>query len=241
MPPAQRSRPGRRLLIGALSLALAAACGPRVAPVPLEGDDGLSAPPPLASAPAAAPPATATLTEEDLPEIAAPDPTTTAPADPAADPAAGPAPAPGELAVAAPSPLASIGPGTPANVAAATRLADAARAQLAAGDEATALEQLERAIAIDPNNAYAYFFLAELHFHTHSYDQAVAFADRAAALGAATSPEWTSRAWCLQGNAFEAAGRFADARQAYLRAVRVAPNNLAALVGLTRIGGGTTP
>jgi len=96
-------------------------------------------------------------------------------------------------------------------------------------------------LAVDPNNAFAYFFLAQLHLHTHSYDQAIAFADRAAGLSANTSPEWTSRAWALQGNAYEAAGRFADARQAYLRAVRASPNNLAAAVGLARTGGGTTP
>ena len=196
----------------------------------------------------APPPEADSLSEEDLPEVAAnPAAATPTAAAPSPSNASAPPPTPtgdtgaNQINPSTPSPLDSIHPGTPPNVAAATRLADAARTRLAAGDDAAALEQLERAIAIDPNNAYAYFFLAQLHLHTHSYGQAIAFADRAASLSAGTSPEWSSRAWALQGNAYEAAGRFADARQAYLRAVHAAPNNLAALAGLARTGGGGTP
>lgn len=156
-------------------------------------------------------------------------------AAPAQSPTAG---APGS---ALPSPLDTIQPSTPPNVAAATRLADAARVRLAAGDDAGALERLERAIAIDPNNAYAYYYLAQLHLRTRSYDQAIAFSERAAALSAGASPEWSSRAWVLQGAAYEAAGRFADARQAYLRAARAMPGNPAAVAGLARTGGSATP
>ncbi len=136
----------------------------------------------------------------------------------------------------APSPVDTIRATTPPNVAAATRLADAGRTRLAAGDDAGALEQLERAIATDPNNGYAYFFLAELHLGHRSYDQAIAFAERAASLHAAAAPQWAARAYALQGAAFEAAGRFADARGAYARAVRLAPDNRTAQVGLARLG-----
>ncbi|HMA47483.1 MAG TPA: tetratricopeptide repeat protein [Frankiaceae bacterium] len=225
-----------------------AACGPRIAPLPLDSDPDPVPPRPVMAH--AAPPPTPdadSLSEEDLPEVAATPATTTPTATAPTSDAGTPPPTPtgetgaNQISPATPSPLDTIHPGTPPNVAAATRLADAARIRLAAGDDAAALEQLERAIAIDPNNAYAYFFLAQLHLHTHSYDQAIAFADRAASLSAGTSPEWTSRAWALQGNAYEAAGRFADARQAYLRAVHAAPNNLAALAGLARTGGGSTP
>jgi hypothetical protein len=241
MPGAQRPPSSRRHVLSGLALVLGlGACGPRVAPVPLDGDLDPPAPPPPAVTAAEDAPAGGTLTEEALPEIAAPGPDAAPEPAAAAPPGGSPAPG-GELAPATPSPLASIGPGAAPNVAAATRLADAARERLAIGDDAAALEQLERAIAVDPNNAYAYFFLAQLHFRTRNYDQAIAFADRAATLSAGASPEWTSRAWCLQGNAFEAAGRFADARQAYLRAVRAAPNNIAAAVGLARIGGGSLP
>jgi len=135
----------------------------------------------------------------------------------------------------------TIDANTAPNVAAATRLADAGRARMAAGDYGAALEQLERAIAIDPDNPYAYYYLAELHFVHHTYDQAIAFADRAATLSDVRAPQWASRAYTLQGNAFEAAGRFADAREAYTRAIQAAPNNLAAQVGLGRVGATTAP
>jgi hypothetical protein len=192
------------------------------------------------------------LHEEELPEIdpnAPPaDPvvsgsTTTAnsasPSHPAASatPAAVPMPSTG-FALEPPSPLNTITAATPPNAAAATRLADAARLKLSAGDDGAALEQLERAIAIDSGNGYAYFFLAELHLRHRTYDQAIAFAERSAELNAA-QPQWASRAYTLQGNAFEAAGRFSDARQAYTRAVRIAPNNLAAASGLARTGAPT--
>jgi hypothetical protein len=189
------------------------------------------------------------LHEETLPEIDPNPPpvdpvvsgtTTTAnpapPGHPAGlvTPATVPMPSNG-FALEAPSPLNTITAATPPNVAAATRLADAARLKLSAGDDGAALEQLERAIAIDSGNGYAYFFLAELHLRHRTYDQAIAFAERSAELNAA-QPQWASRACTLQGNAFEAAGRFSDARQAYTRAVRLAPNNLAAASGLARSG-----
>jgi tetratricopeptide (TPR) repeat protein len=169
-----------------------------------------------------------TLSEEDLPAAveATPVQGQGAPANPT-----------GGLAVEAPSVLGTITARTAPNVAAATRLADGGRARMAAGDGGGALEALERAIAVDPANPYAYYFLAELHFRHRTYDQAIAFADRAATLSEAGTPEWSSRAYTLQGNAFEAAGRFADARGAYGRALAAAPSNLAAQVGLARVGG----
>jgi tetratricopeptide (TPR) repeat protein len=147
----------------------------------------------------------------------------------------------GALSVEPPPLLETINTNTAPNVAAATRLVDASRAQMAGGDYGAALEQLERAIVIDPNNPYAYYYLAELHLMHHTYDQAIAFADRAASLSEARAPAWASRAYTLQGNAFEAAGRFADARSAYTRAIQAAPNNLAAQVGLARVGAPAAP
>jgi len=142
----------------------------------------------------------------------------------------------GALPVEPPTLEHTITASTAPNEAAATRLVAAGRERMAAGDNGAALEQLERAIAIDPANLYAYYYLAELHFTHHTYDQAIEFADRAASLSAGRAPDWASRAYTLQGNAFEAAGRFADARRAYTRAIEAAPGNLAAQVGLARVG-----
>lgn len=147
----------------------------------------------------------------------------------------------GALSVAPPALADTIGASTAPNVAAATRLVDAGRTRMAAGDYGAALEQLERAIAVDPGNPYAYYYLAELHLLHHTYDQAIAFADRAASLSETRAPDWASRAYTLQGNAFEAAGRFADARGAYTRAIQAAPGNLAAQVGLARVGNPPAP
>ncbi len=141
----------------------------------------------------------------------------------------------------APSPLASITAATPPNVAAGTHLADQGRAQYAAGDYDTALEQLERAIAVDPTNPYAYYYLAQIHFARHNYDQAAAFADRAAVLSAKADRSWLSRCYELQGRVFETVGRFPDARRAYTRAVEAHAGNAAAQSGLQRLGGGAPP
>jgi len=240
----------RRRALTFLLCAVAAGCQPARLPVPLDdAPPSASAHPDAAVAlalphpapaedlapPAEAPPAAAsTISEETLPEIdalpPAPPDLANAPLPAAAAPGAAAAP----LALEAPSPLGSINASTPPNVAAATRLADAARSKLTAGDDAAALEQLERAIAIDSSNPYAYFFLATLHLRHRTYDQASAFAERAASLSQPGAPEWASRAFALQGNAYESAGRFSDARQAYSRALQTAPNNLSAAAGLAR-------
>ena len=133
--------------------------------------------------------------------------------------------------------LAMIQPTTAPNVAAATRRVQAARAELHAGRTDAAVENLEQAIAIDPNNAYAYYFLAEIHFTGGSYDQAVVFADKAALLSARLEPSWASRSYCLQGRIFEASGRFADARASYAQAIEADEENRTAWEGLVRLGG----
>jgi tetratricopeptide (TPR) repeat protein len=213
----------------------AAACAPERASLPLD------APAEPVAAPVAAPTNPApqvveeqtsiTFEEEALPDENA-APTVSAPSDAGTG---------GGLSVEPPPLLGTIDDSTAPNVAAATRLVEAGRTRMAAGDTGAALEQFERAIVIDPSNPYAYYYLAELHLMNRTYDQAIAFADRAASLSETRAPEWASRAFTLQGNAFEAAGRFADARNAYTRAVQAAPGNLAAQVGLARVGGPPAP
>jgi len=139
------------------------------------------------------------------------------------------------LPPAAPSPLATIDAATPPQVAAATRLANEGRTLLSTGDDDDALEVLERAISVDPSNAYAYYFLAELHFRNKSYEQAIAFSDRAALLSTRLSGTWLTRSYSLQGRALEAAGRMADARSAYRRALLADRRNQTARTGLDRV------
>ncbi len=131
--------------------------------------------------------------------------------------------------------LTHLGPTTPPNVAAALRLIEDGRQQMNQGRYDRALDRFERALAIDPSNAYGYYFLAQLHFSTKKYDQAVAFASRAVVLSARTDRVLLGRSYGLEGAAYEAVGRYPDARKAYEKAVEADPNNLAARVGMGRL------
>jgi Flp pilus assembly protein TadD len=131
-----------------------------------------------------------------------------------------------------------IGRGTPPNVAAALRLTEDGRQQMQQGAYDAALDRFERAVAIDPTNAYGYYFLARVHFLKKKYDQAIAFAGRAASLSGHTDRVFLGRIRSLQGVVFEEVGRYPDARKAYQQAVEADPNNLAAQVGLTRLSSG---
>ena len=133
-----------------------------------------------------------------------------------------------------------IRPTTPPHVAAATRMVEDARNDLHEGRTDAAVEKLERAIGIDPNNPYAYYYLAETHFSRGAYDQAVNFADKAALLSARIDSNWLSRSYCLQGRIFEISGRFMDARAAYEKALAANEENPRALAGLARLGGTAT-
>lgn len=161
----------------------------------------------------------------------------------------GPTPAPSAAVPATPaeegsaasedeSLLAKIGPKTAPNVAAAFRLIDDGRQKMNQHSYDNALDRLERAVAIDPTNPYGYYYLAQVHYQRKHYDQAIAFANRAAGLSARADRVFVGRIYALQGAVFEEVGRYPDARKAYEKAVRSDPNNLAARVGVARLGTG---
>ena len=131
-----------------------------------------------------------------------------------------------------------ISAGTAPNVAAALRLIEDGRQQIREGAYDAALDRLERAVAIDPTSAYGYYFLAQVHFLKKNYDQAVAFATRAASLGRRADPAFQGRIYNLQGAVFEQVGRYPDARKAYGKALGADPQNVAARGALARLGGG---
>jgi tetratricopeptide (TPR) repeat protein len=131
--------------------------------------------------------------------------------------------------------LIHIGSGTPPNVAAALRLIEDGRQQMGRKAYERALDRFERAVAIDPTNAYGYYFLAQAHYLKTNYDQAIAFAGRAAVLSGRADQVWLGRIYSLQGAVFEDAGRYPDARKAYQSAIQADPNNLAARVGVARL------
>lgn len=131
-----------------------------------------------------------------------------------------------------------ISANTAPNVAAALRLIEDGRRQMREGAYDAALDRLERAVAIDPTSAYGYYFLAQVHFLKKNYDQAVAFASRAASLGRRADPAFRGRIYNLQGAVFEQVGRYPDARRAYQQALMADPQNVPARVALARLGGG---
>ncbi len=136
-----------------------------------------------------------------------------------------------------PSLVSRINSSTPPNVAAALRLIEEGRALLAEQAYDGALDRFERAVTIDPSNAYGYFFLAKLHYDKHDYDQVIAFADKAIVLSTRGDAGLAARAYSLQGAVYEEVGRYADARAAYRKALSADAQNLAAQVGITRLGG----
>jgi len=131
--------------------------------------------------------------------------------------------------------LSRIGPQTPPNVTAALRLVDDGRQEMDQKHYDQALDRFERAVAIDPGSAYGYYYLAQLHFTMKKYDQAIAFASRAIALGARSDHALLARAYSLQGTVYEQVGRYSDARAAYQHAVEADPNNLSARAGAARL------
>ena len=137
-----------------------------------------------------------------------------------------------------PSLITLITPATAPNVAAALRSVEEGRALFAQHAYDQALDRFERAVAIDPTNAYGYYFLARLHLEKRSYDQAIAFAEKAAVLGARDDKPFSAQAYVLQGTVFEQVGRFPDARTAYRRALAADPSNTLAQAGMARVGGG---
>jgi hypothetical protein len=213
-------------------------------------------PPPRPRAPSAAqlratptstwprPPARTTVALEEKAIGEAPDLTLPPTPAPATEAVATTFPTPtatAEVEATAPEPeslLKVIGPGTPPNVAAALRLTEDGRQQMQQGAYDAALDRFERAVAIDPTNAYGYYFLALVHLLKKDYDQTIAFASRAASLSAHTDRVYLGRIRSLEGAAFEEVGRYPDARKAYQQAVEADPNNLAAQVGLTRLTSG---
>lgn len=235
-------------LLGALlaALAFSAACTSYGKPPLVRQDVGLAQPPPTANVGTlSAVIDVAPLEETDLPPDTTPTLPAVTPSESVAPPEADtPTPTPSPVPTSTPTfeptadpepLLTKISPQTPPNTVAALRLVEEGRLQMKAGRYDLALERFERAVAIDSTCGYAYYFLADLHRRTESYDQAIGFTGRAIALTASGDPVWLARAYCLQAAIFEQVGRFADARRSYEKALKADPNNHSAAAGVARL------
>jgi hypothetical protein len=211
--------------LGAIAVALISGCASASRPAPRPA----SAPPPRPAAPAEARPAPARrVGEQDLAARERPEGAAPAPSDGVETT--------GEAPPDQPTLLASIGPSTPPERAASIRLTDAGRKLLEAGDTRAALDRIESAVKLDPSNPYAYYWLAQVHAGNGRPDQALMYADKAIVLFGSGNRQAQGDAYALRGRVFEQVGRFPDAREAYRRALAAQPNNVAARVGLARLG-----
>lgn len=130
--------------------------------------------------------------------------------------------------------LALIAPDTPPQRAASLRLAEEGRVLLQAGQFAKGLSRLEKAIALDSRNRYAYYFLADAHYHLAHYQQSLNFLEIVEPL-MSDEPLWLARVYVLQGENYRALGFFERADKKYIGALALDPSNRIALDGLTRL------
>jgi hypothetical protein len=127
---------------------------------------------------------------------------------------------------------------TPAR-AASLRLTEQARIELQNNQPDDALRTLARAVSIDPDNPFEYYFLGRAWMAKHNYAQALTFFKRAE-IGFGPMPNWLGDAISYEGTCYEALGDDEKALNAYRNALNSAPDNLKARIGLSRLGGTLT-
>jgi hypothetical protein len=121
------------------------------------------------------------------------------------------------------------------SLAASIRLTEQARKELAAGSIDDAIRTLARAVSIDPGNPFQYFYLGRSYMVKKNYGQAITFLKRAE-LGFGSRPEWYGATLSYEGACYEVLGKTIEAAHAYQHAFGMAPNNLMARVGYSRLG-----
>jgi len=123
---------------------------------------------------------------------------------------------------------------TPA-LAASLRLTEEARKELGDNDGIDgALRDLARAVSIDSDNPFAYFYLGRSYILRKNYGQALTFLRRAE-IGFASRPDWLGETLSFEGVCNEELGHMPEAARAYQQALAAAPNNLMARVGYGRL------
>jgi tetratricopeptide (TPR) repeat protein len=93
------------------------------------------------------------------------------------------------------------------------RSAEEGRQLLQAGDYASALLNLEKALRLDLNAPSVYFYLASAHFHLANHEESLNFLEVAASR-LQNSPQWMSEILALQKRTHQALAQRARDRQA---------------------------
>ncbi len=118
--------------------------------------------------------------------------------------------------------------------AASLRIVERARVVLLAGKIDDAIRQLGRAVSVDSNNPYAYFYLGRAYILKKNLVQAITFLKRAE-IGFGQNPQWLGETLAFEGLAYEQGGHPDAAAASYQQALQVEPGNLMARVGYTRV------
>jgi len=130
-------------------------------------------------------------------------------------------------------PMIAAAAGNPAR-AASLREVDQGRIAIQQGRNDDAIRDLGYAVSVDPTDSYAYFFLGRAYRGKKDYTQAITFFQRAE-VGLAADPAWMGETYSFEGRCYEEAGKLPEAAAAYERALAIAPGNLTARVGVTRL------
>lgn len=133
-----------------------------------------------------------------------------------------------------PSLIAKITSQTPPRRAASLRLTEEGRRLLESGEYEKALERFEKTIALDSTNPYSYYYLAQAHHYLAQYRESFNFLDVAES-HLSKEPYWLAKLSALKGKNFQALGAFKRADASYADALKLDPNNQAAIEAITQI------
>lgn len=118
--------------------------------------------------------------------------------------------------------------------AAALRIAEKARLEIEQGRDDDAIRDLGYAVSIDSSNPYTYLYLGRAYRGKKDFAQAITFFQRAE-LGLASDPAWLGETYAFEGQCYEQSAKPIEAAAAYRKALMLAPGNLTARVGFTRL------
>lgn len=128
--------------------------------------------------------------------------------------------------------IARITSETPPERAASLRLTEEGEKFLQTQEFEKGLSRLEKAITLDSQNRYAYFYLAQAHYHLAHHQQSLNFLEIIEG-SLAEEPDWLARVYALEGENYRVMGFFDRADAKYVKALNLDPFNRIALEGLT--------
>lgn len=127
-----------------------------------------------------------------------------------------------------------IQPETSPQRAASLRLTEDGKAYLQSGNLIKASEALEKAIAIDASNPYAYYYFARLRSEKGEHKQSLGLLSKAEILFR-NNPFYLSNVYSLMGRNYESLFQFNDAKKRYEQALKLNDENIEAKEGIERV------